>query len=173
MSRRFASGGLRRLRNSAGFPNLPARFGAAAAGFGASPHDLHMLVLFAFCGTSVTNVGTDEAKLGAKPRISRQQNCACTTNWRALMTKADRDGHLGRIMCEAFIHTCGAPVHAFEAIFNAAFDDRIGRGGGGHWSLPFEIKVRRGLDRLPGAVTPRESSAPSSGRAQGASLNCC
>jgi hypothetical protein len=96
---------LRSLSNGARIGDLPARPGTAKARFGTFPHSFDVVVFSALGCTSITDIRADAAKLMRKPRIPREQNCAITTYWRALVAKTDGFCHRGRIMCKAFIDT--------------------------------------------------------------------
>ena len=92
------------LSNRTGVGDLPARLSAAPASFGAFPHRRHVAVLLALGGTSITDFGTHGAKQMRKRRTSREQNYACLTNRRALVTKADALRHCLRVVAEALIN---------------------------------------------------------------------
>jgi hypothetical protein len=92
------------LSNRTGFGDLAARLGTATAGLGAFPHRRHVAELLALGGTCVTYFGTYGAKQMRKSRISGEQNYACLTNRRALMTKADALRHRLRVVGEALIN---------------------------------------------------------------------
>ena len=92
------------LSNRTGFGNLPARLGAAPAGLGALPHRWHIAELLALGRTSVTYFGTHGAKQMRKGRISGEQDYACLTNRRALVTKADALRHRLRVIGKPLIN---------------------------------------------------------------------